>query len=85
MSRSPKSKEQTTNQPVKNPALLLAMTALDTTWRTFVPVIGGVIAGVMIDNSFGLKPFGTITGLAIGTVIAVLLVKKQLEDVKKPL
>lgn len=85
MSRSPKQQPQTTKQPVKNPALLLTMTALDTTWRTFVPVIGGTILGVAIDNRFDLSPITTIIGLIVGIVIAGLLIKKQLEDVNKPL
>lgn len=85
MSRSPKVNKQTTQQPVKNPALLLTMTALDTTWRTFVPVVGGTVAGVAIDNSFHTAPITTIIGLIIGVAIAVLLVRKQLQDVSKPL
>lgn len=83
MKKSPKEKDQTTQQPVKNPALLLTMTALDTTWRMFVPVIGGVLAGVALDNSVGSSPIGTTIGLIAGSGIAVLLVKRQLMDVTK--
>ena len=51
----------------------------DTTWRMFVPVIGGTALGIWGDHSFGAKPWLTITGLAVGVVVAVLLVRNQLK------
>lgn len=81
MSRSPKGKSKTTKQP-QSAAILLALTALDTTWRTFVPIIGGTIAGIALDKSLHTEPIFTTILLIIGVVIATLLVLKQLRDVR---
>ena len=67
---------------VANPALLLTITALDTTWRTFVPVIGGVALGVWFDNMWATKPVFTIIMLAIGVAIAAYLVYRQFKAVQ---
>lgn len=81
MSQSPKGKSKTTKQP-QSAAILLTLTALDTTWRTFVPIIGGTIGGVAIDRSFHTTPIFTTILLIAGVVIATLLVLKQLRDVR---
>lgn len=67
-----------TPPPNKSTVLLLFMIAADTTWRMFVPVIGGTIGGVWADNAFGPKPTWTIVGVSIGVVIAALLVRQQM-------
>lgn len=59
--------------------ILLLGIAGDTTWRMFVPVIGLTALGIWGDRSFETKPWLTIIGLAIGTTIASLLVRKQLK------
>lgn len=61
------------------------MTALDTTWRAFVPTIGGVFLGIGIDLNFGIAPIATIICLVLGTILSALLIIKQLRDVRKPL
>jgi hypothetical protein len=50
MGESPrhKSADQTTQRP-SSAVLLLITTALDTTWRTLVPGIVGVIVGILLD------------------------------------
>lgn len=81
MSQSPKGKSKTTNQP-QSAAILLTLTALDTTWRTFVPVIGGALAGVALDNTLHTPPLFTTVLIIIGVAIATLLVIKQLKNVR---
>lgn len=65
--------------------LLMLMTALDTTWRAFFPTIGGVFLGIGIDHLLNVTPIATIVCLALGTAISILLIAKQLRDVRKPL
>lgn len=64
--------------------ILLLGIAGDTTWRMFVPVIGGTAFGIWGDHSFDTKPWLTVIGLAVGVVVAGLLVRNQLrKDVSK--
>ena len=65
--------------------MLIFMTALDTTWRAFIPTLGGVFLGIGIDHLFTIAPVGTIICLALGVVTSALLIAKQLRDVRKPL
>lgn len=89
MSESPrttKEPEQTTKQHsnVSAPMLML-LTALDTTWRLFIPIIGGTFLGIGIDHLFNIVPFGTVACLILGVIASGLLITKQLQDVRKPL
>ena len=65
--------------------MLLLATALDTTWRAFVPTIGGTFLGIGIDHWFNIAPVATIVCLIIGAVTSGLLIAKQIRDVRKPL
>ena len=65
--------------------MLIFITALDTTWRAFLPIIGGVFLGIGIDHFLNIAPFATIACLLLGTTASVLLIAKQLRDVRKPL
>lgn len=65
----------------KSTVVLLFTIAADTTWRMFVPIIGGTVAGVWADHTVTGKPVGTIIGVIIGVVIAALLVRQQLRRV----
>ncbi len=65
--------------------MLIFITALDTTWRAFLPIIGGVFLGIGIDHLLNIAPFATIACLLLGTTASVLLIAKQLRDVRKPL
>lgn len=51
----------------------------DTTWRMTVPVVLFACLGIVIDRSIGSKPWVTLLGVVIGFVVAVFLIKKQLE------
>ena len=78
MSDAANSSDKTEGPPTKSTAVLLFTIAADTTWRMFVPVIGGTILGVWLDNSINSKPYATIASMAIGVGIAILLVRQQL-------
>ena len=82
MSASPsKNSDDKPTPPDKTTVILLLGTIGDTTWRMFVPTIGLTFAGVYADKSFGTKPWLTTGGIILGTVIAGLLVKRQLQKV----
>lgn len=74
-----KSSDDKQTPPEKSTVVLLLGIAADTTWRMFVPIIGGVVLGVWADHSFSTKPIGTIIGTVIGVAIAALLVRQQLQ------
>jgi len=65
--------------------MLIFITALDTTWRAFLPTLGGVFLGIGIDHLFNIAPIATIVCLVLGVVASTLLIVKQLRDVRKPL
>lgn len=67
----------------KSTAVLLFTIAADTTWRMFLPIIGGTVAGIWGDHTFGTKPWATIAGTAVGVVIAALLVRLQFKKAYK--
>lgn len=85
MSTSPrlsKKTSQTTKPPLSAP-LLLIVTALDTTWRIFVPILGGVFLGIGLDAWLESAPVAMLAGLVIGVVITVVLIVRQLKAVRK--
>ena len=65
--------------PSRSTVVLLFTIAADTTWRMFVPIIGGTALGVWVDNTYASKPWATIVCIAVGVVIATLLVRNQLK------
>ena len=65
--------------------MLIFLTALDTTWRAFLPILGGVFLGIGIDHWLNIAPIATIVCLVRGVIVSVLLIAKQLCDVRKPL
>lgn len=64
---------------------LIIMTALDTTWRAFIPTLGGLFLGIGLDQLFNSAPAAVIICLATGTALSVFLIAKQLRDVRRPL
>ena len=85
LSESKKSQDSSqTQQPLSAPMLLL-FTALDTTWRAFAPTLGGTFLGIGIDSWLGIAPFGVIGCLILGTALSVILITRQLINVRKPL
>jgi tellurite resistance protein TehA-like permease len=69
----------TTTQAV----IVLLLTVLDTTWRAFVPTIGGTILGVTLDNVTGRAPLFTTLSIILGFILAALLVVLQIRRVRK--
>ena len=67
----------------RSPSLLLATTALDTTWRAFLPTIGGTFLGIGIDHTFNVTPIGTMVCLIVGTALSALLIALQIRGVRK--
>lgn len=63
--------------------MILLVTALDTTWRAFVPTIGGTFLGIGIDNLFDIAPIATIVCLILGFAMSVVLIIRQLSSVRK--
>lgn len=84
MSPSPiKNSDDKPTPPDRSTVILLIGIAGDTTWRMFVPIIGLAAGGIWGDRTFGTKPVLTIIGISLGVVIAALLVRQQLQKVKK--
>ena len=67
----------------RSTVLLLLGTMGDTSLRLFVPTIGGTALGLWIDNNFATKPWATVIGVTIGTVLAISLVHMQLKKVNR--
>ncbi len=67
-----------TPPPTKSTVILLFTIAADTTWRMFVPIIGGTIVGVWADNVYNTKPWVTIAGVTVGVIAATFLVRQQM-------
>lgn len=61
---------------------LLVGTIADTTWRMFVPAIGFTMLGVKLDEQYGTKPWLMFAGIIVGSVMAFLLVKKQINNIR---
>lgn len=83
--RLTKPASQTTERSQRSTSMLLLITALDTTWRAFLPTIGGTFLGIGVDHYFNSAPIGTIVCLILGTAGSALLIAKQIRDVRKPL
>lgn len=58
-------------------AVLLDMA--DTTWRMFVPIVGLLLLGRFADKQLATKPWFMLGGVMIGSIIAMLLIKNQLQ------
>lgn len=74
-------KSDKTPPPIKTKStvVLLFTIAADTTWRMFVPIIGGTVAGIWADHEFGTKPWMTIGCMVVGVGVSALLVRQQLK------
>ncbi len=76
-----KAKKQTL--PKTGDVLVLFGTLADTTWRLFIPTLGGTILGLWGDHSFDTKPWLTISGVVIGAILSLSLIIVQLKGIKK--
>jgi hypothetical protein len=50
----------------------------DTTWRLFVPTVGLLLVGRHFDVRFHTKPWLMLAGVALGALLAGLLIWQQL-------
>ena len=66
-----------------NSATLLMKTMAGTTWRVFLPTIGLTLFGLWLDNVINMKPWLTFGGIAIGVVVAAVLVWLQVAKIKQ--
>ncbi|MBC7942960.1 AtpZ/AtpI family protein [Candidatus Saccharibacteria bacterium] len=82
MTQSPRTETKTTNQP-HSAAILLLLTILDTTWRAFVPPIGGTLLGVGLDNYFHKAPIFTSVMIIVGFATSAILITLQIKNVKR--
>ena len=87
MTNSPRLKKQPGQSESQHSGLsaplLLFMTALDTTWRAFVPTIGGTFLGIGLDHLFGIAPIATIVCLILGFAASTALIAQQIISVRK--
>ena len=73
-------KKQTFSAPI-----VFFVTALDTTWRMFVPTLGGTFAGIELDKLLNIAPIGVISCLVLGIILSIVLISRQITHVRKPL
>jgi F0F1-type ATP synthase assembly protein I len=91
MSQSPRLSDKTKDlaqgsvKESNSALIVLFITALDTTWRVFVPTLGGVFLGIGLDAWWHTAPIATIVGLILGTILSTVLIIRQLTNVRKPL
>lgn len=61
--------------------LMLFAVIADTTWRMFVPSIGLTLLGVWLDSEWRMKPWFMISGIVVGTIAAIVLVRRQINSI----
>lgn len=76
-----KQDDDTKSPPSREMVVLVFSTVGDTTWRLFVPTIGGTLLGLWADKSWDTTPWLTILGIILGSVVAGALVWAQLKKV----
>lgn len=81
MMQSPKSNDGVTILP-RSSAILLLITVADTTWRMFVPTIGGTLVGIMLDHLFHTAPWWTVIMVIVGSSASVLLIRTQIKSLR---
>lgn len=82
MSSSQPHRDESPTPPNKSTVVLLLKEIGNTTWRMFVPIIGGTILGVICDKHFGTYPIAVIIGISLGVIISGLLVWRQLKKIQ---
>jgi hypothetical protein len=82
MSESGDSSKDELGPPRKPTVILLLTDIADTTWRMFVPPIGGTLLGLYADSTWHTTPWLSIIGLALGIALTVVLMKQQFNKLK---
>ena len=83
MATSPTKGDDPKVPPTSSTVILLLATIGDTTWRMFVPTIGLMLIGLWVDSQLNTKFWMTVIGIVIGSIIAGLLIRNQLRNVRK--
>lgn len=83
MATSPNDEDENPTPPERSTVVLLLNTIGDTTWRMFVPTVGLLLVGLWADDQIGTKPWLTVSGILLGTLLAGLLIRNQLRNVHK--
>ena len=81
MSDVSKTPDNRPTPPKSSAVVLLLGDIADSTWRMFVPGIGGTLLGLWLDRQFGTLPWLLITGIVLGSVTAFMLVRRQLKKI----
>lgn len=83
MKQTQQPKDDPAPAPSRSTVLLLLKTVADTTLRLFVPSVGGTVIGLIIDNTYDTKPWGTVVGVTGGTLLAFMLVYVQIKKINQ--
>lgn len=69
-------------RPTRSAVILMLTDIGNTTWRMFVPVLGGFGLGIWADRSWNTRPWWTIIGIVIGIILTTALMARQFQAVK---
>ena len=83
MATSPDKGDDHHTPPTSSTVILMLATIGDTTWRMFVPTLGLLLVGIWTDSQFGTGPWAAVAGILLGSLLAGLLVRNQLRNVRK--
>lgn len=82
MGTTPNSEEPTPKKPqAENTVLAVVGDIADTTWRIFFPIVGFAVLGLYIDMSIAMTPWITLLLTAVGSAVAALLVRRQINRI----
>ena len=72
------------NKKYRRSEMLGLITSMaDTTWRMFIPTVGLLLCGNVLDETLDTRPWYMLVGAAVGGWIAAILIKKQIAKGKK--
>jgi hypothetical protein len=83
MSTSQNDGDKKPTPPERSTVVLLLGTIGDTTWRMFIPTIGLTVLGLLADKQLHTTPWIMTAGIIVGTLIAALLVRRQIKKVNE--
>lgn len=83
MTHSPNRRDEPGVPPKSSTVILLLGDIADTTWRMFVPTVGGLLIGSFADGQLGSKPWGLLIGAVVGIALTTLLIQKLFQKVRR--
>lgn len=72
-----------TKKKPRSASFLLTTTIADTTWRMFLPTLGGIWLGTWLDGYLKTKIIFTILLSIVGFIVGVALIIRQIKKVNK--